>query len=352
MTIPTEPGSEATLTQIEDYRRRLQDLGSQRLAALGAAISRVKTRRMLGELAGPAVGKLETVADMGLKPSQYDRPARRRKRTAPVDAGIDRKAVQASLDRKLARLDPEVGPDQRSDIDELVQRLAGAKTQGQADLLLLEMIKRVGDANAVAETVREHRAQARLLLDRMAALEAPEVDRARRSLQDVEAGRRPLTDQHRDAVERAIKVGESRYADLVLREALDELGYQVEDSFDTLFLDGGTLHFTRPGWKEYSVRLRVSPTDASLNYNVVRMDQAGTETSHEQALRDKEMEETWCSEAPALQKTLEWSGLKCWTMRRVEPGELRMQLRRPTSAQRRDDRRRDEQAPIQKERDL
>ena len=108
----------------------------------------------------------------------------------------------------------------------------------------------------------------------------------------------------------------------VVRQSLRELGYEVEDIAETLFVEGGILHFTRPGWGDYMVRMRVEPRGAAANFNVVRAVDAG---GNERSAMDHLAEDRWCAEFPALLKALEARGVRVGVTRRVEAGELPVQ---------------------------
>ena len=43
----------------------------------------------------------------------------------------------------------------------------------------------------------------------------------------------------------------------IVRQSLKDLGYEVEDVADTLFVEGGVVHFKKAGWGDYMVRMRV-----------------------------------------------------------------------------------------------
>ena len=110
---------------------------------------------------------------------------------------------------------------------------------------------------------------------------------------------------------------------LIVEHSLKELGYQVEDVAETLFVEGGTVHFRRPGWGDYMVRLRVDAKASSANFNVIRATDAG---SNERSVLDHVAEDRWCAEFPALLKSLEVQGVRLDVTRRLAAGELPVQL--------------------------
>ncbi|MCL2523235.1 MAG: hypothetical protein FWF20_03550 [Betaproteobacteria bacterium] len=110
---------------------------------------------------------------------------------------------------------------------------------------------------------------------------------------------------------------------LVVEQSLQDLGYQVEEIEDTLFVEGGVAHFRKNHWGDYMVRMRVAQ-GGSINFNVVRAvdaDQLAGETS----VQDHLAEDRWCAEFPALLKALAARGVRLEVTRRLEAGELPVQ---------------------------
>jgi hypothetical protein len=110
---------------------------------------------------------------------------------------------------------------------------------------------------------------------------------------------------------------------LVLEQTLKDLGYQVEPVSDTLFVEGGVVHFRRAGWENYQVRLRLNARESSANFNVIRAVDAG---DNERSVLDHIAEDRWCAEFPALLQALAARGLHLDVTRRLAAGELPVQL--------------------------
>ncbi len=109
---------------------------------------------------------------------------------------------------------------------------------------------------------------------------------------------------------------------LILRHTLKELGYQVQEFSDTLFVEGGVVHFRRHDWGSYMVRLRANEMTHTVNFNVIR---AVQDAGNERSVLDHIAEDRWCAEFPALLKALEARGLGLDVTRRLEAGELPVQ---------------------------
>ena len=103
---------------------------------------------------------------------------------------------------------------------------------------------------------------------------------------------------------------------------MNELGYQVQEFSDTLFVEGGVVHFRRHDWGNYMVRLRVNEKSLSVNFNVIR---AVQNADNERSVLDHIAEDRWCAEFPALLKAMEARGLGLDVTRRLEARELPLQ---------------------------
>jgi hypothetical protein len=122
-----------------------------------------------------------------------------------------------------------------------------------------------------------------------------------------------------DRVER-----EQAAAAYVLEQSLRDLGYEVEDIEATLFAEGGVVHFRRPGWENYYVRLRLDTQEHTANFNVVRA--RGDEDNAERRRLDALAEDRWCAEFPRLMQTLAARGLTLDVTRRLGAGEIPVQV--------------------------
>jgi hypothetical protein len=152
-----------------------------------------------------------------------------------------------------------------------------------------------------------------------------------RALERVAAGVERLDDELRDSAHEVLEAAagdrasrEQQAAAYVLEQSLRDLGYEVEDIEATLFCDGGIVHFRRPGWENYFVRMRVDPQERTANFNVVRA--SGDEDTAERRRLDAVAEDRWCAEFPRLMETLASRGLALDVTRRLEAGEVPVQV--------------------------
>jgi hypothetical protein len=132
-----------------------------------------------------------------------------------------------------------------------------------------------------------------------------------------------------DAAQQARKIEEQEAAALILEQSLRDLGYEVDGVENTLFVEGGVVHFQRPGWENYFVRMRLDASEKTLNFNVVR-----PRSDEDNALRkrlDFLAEDRWCSDFPRLQQTLAARGLNLNVTRQLGAGELPVQAVDPAT---------------------
>lgn len=108
----------------------------------------------------------------------------------------------------------------------------------------------------------------------------------------------------------------------VMEQSLKDLGYQVEPISQTLFVEGGMVHFRRAGWGDYMLRMRVDAKAQTVNFNVIRAVKDG---QNERSVLDHLAEDRWCAEFPALLNALAAQGVHLNVTRRLEAGELPVQ---------------------------
>lgn len=154
---------------------------------------------------------------------------------------------------------------------------------------------------------------------------APSLERAEELAAELRLG----VQRYREEQAARQRLLEQEAAAIVLEQSLRDLGYEVEGVENTLFVEGGVVHFQRQGWEDYHVRLRLDPRDATINFNVVRP--RGAEESAARKRLDVLAEDRWCAEFPQLLKTLEARGLQLKVTRQLGAGELPVQVVDPAT---------------------
>ncbi|MDD2774653.1 MAG: hypothetical protein PHU06_01725 [Gallionella sp.] len=226
----------------------------------------------------------------------------------------------------LARLEQPAGLALPIRIESLAREMLRAYDVARADALASDLRLAIQRANEHRHLQQADAAEATLLLTQLADA-LPEA--LRTTLLQVSAGAallddatRTLANEIRAAVKAARQREEQTATAVVLEQSLRDLGYEVEDIAQTLFVSGGIVHFQKQSWENYHVRMRVNPKDQTVNFNVVR--------PKEEAAADKRQdylaEDRWCSEFPALLKTLAARGVNLNVTRLLQAGEVPVQV--------------------------
>lgn len=250
----------------------------------------------------------------------------------------DQAAWRATVERVLARLELPAGMPVPAELEVLAREVILAETPARAELLANELRLQVHLQRQAQAEARAEAEQAAAWLEQLPEAALPASLRA--LLAEVAAGLGrldPETRQQLQTLSGACSAEQARReaeaAAIVLEHSLQDLGYQVEAVSETLFVEGGMLHFQRPGWEGYYVRLRANVKEKTFNFNVVRARQesAAEEESAVRKRLDFMAEERWCAEFPRLLDTLAARGLKLDVTRRLEAGELPVQAVAPES---------------------
>jgi hypothetical protein len=231
-------------------------------------------------------------------------------------------ALAATIARVLARLLPDTTDDDRRAVTEAAEEAASAATHAEAESRLTEVRIRIQQANDGARRQRDDRAAAARFLRELESHPAA-ADVCLR-LGEVAGGTRSFDEGLRAEavrlVEDAQQQAEHRYVVATLREAFEELGYEVGEGFETLTARDGEAVLTRGDWAQHAVKVRVD--DARQ----VRMALLRTEPAEgdDQRRLDVEREEQWCASFDAARERLAEAGIRADVRWRIEPGEQRL----------------------------
>ena len=230
--------------------------------------------------------------------------------------------------RVLSRLEMTGAAALPQALEALAKAIVLAPTIERAEALASELRLAVQRQREAFDAQRAEAEEARRLLEELPE-DAPVP--LLRALEHVAAGAERMDVALREAAQQTLdsaaadrEQAEQAAAALVLQESLRDLGYEVEDIEATLFVDGGAVHFRRAGWDNYFVRLRLNPPEHTVNFNVVRA--SGDEDTAERRRQDALAEDRWCSEFPRLLQTLAARGLALDVTRRLEAGEVPVQI--------------------------
>jgi 8-oxo-dGTP pyrophosphatase MutT (NUDIX family) len=231
-------------------------------------------------------------------------------------------ALARTMARVLTRLLPDTTDDDRRAVTDAAEQAAGASTHTEAESRLTEVRIRIQEANDRARRRRDDRAAAARFLRELET--HPAAGEVRLRLGEVAEGTHPFGEDLRAEAVRLVEViqqlAEHRYVATTLREAFEELGYEVSDGFETLTARDGEAVLTRGDWAQHAVKVRID--DARQ----VRMALLRTEPAEgdEQRRLDVEREEQWCASFDAARERLATAGINADVRWRIEPGDQRL----------------------------
>ena len=363
-------------TKLKEQRERLLALNCHRIADLHRQAERLQARlsRLQGVLAGQA-GEAATAQEAIARPVSQDERSwvaylarleaaiKSLEAQMSAQAGINAQALAALLSEQpdanqiltayaqqqayqnrlsaddiahyqalsqhlIARLEIPEGTAMPIRIESLAREMLLAHDAAKAEAFATDLRLEIQRANQRRKQQQEDAQEAATLLAQLADEIPRELHDA---LEQVAAGVRLLDEQTRATATAMLEgLKESRQREqqeavsLVLEQSLRDLGYEVDDIGQTLFVSGGVVHFQKQSWQDYHVRMRVSTEDKTVNFNVVRAQGSGD------AAQDKRLdylaEDRWCSEFPALLKTLEARGVKLSVTRLLQAGEVPVQV--------------------------
>ena len=125
--------------------------------------------------------------------------------------------------------------------------------------------------------------------------------------------------------------GEEKREDAKLRReavlnALSELGYEVREGMAVAQAEDGRIVLRKPSEANYGVEF-VSPGDAAaLQARVVAFDHPGRDEGDHDRLRDKEVEESWCSDLAQMQRQMKDAGYEAAIRRATPAGSVKLKV--------------------------
>lgn len=209
-----------------------------------------------------------------------------------------------------------------ADLENMASRLLSAGSEQEAAPLVLAIRSAL---QALRSDLAEERAEAARLLESLPAAKEIAMEDLRMQLASVRDGGMRINQAMREGVRQALASWERKKRETaagILKETLTELGYEVEPIEETLFVEGGTVHFRRPEWDEsYFVRLRAS--DSKMNFNVVRLASIGRDGADK--AQDTALEEKWCDDLNRVKQGFGNHGLHLRFTRQLDAGAVPVQ---------------------------
>jgi len=203
--------------------------------------------------------------------------------------------------------------------DEVVSRMKRLTEEADLDRAVAQALEIRVLVSREHETVAREQGEARNMLGDL----PPDFpDGVRVLLQDVADGKGRMNDQLRGIVRETHKaVDDARKikAAEILQTTLAGMGYQVESIKESLFVDGGAIHFRNDAWNDgYCVNLTVK--DERIYFDMQRDIECGR-------AQDEAVEQQWKSEFYKVRDALDKADIKITDVRvHAEPGKFAVPL--------------------------
>lgn len=290
---------ESRFKQIGDYVNLSRVIDSINLSAFGAANS-------IGDMLDQFVQANKEVSSQQAQSSRAE-------------------SNRVAVNRIISRLRDMPLSELSSSFESLLQRAINAGNPAQFDMLCAQLQLQVQTHN---ERVQKRERDSKTAQEWLGQIEKEDVEGSfadlREALADVVAARRPwdaeLVQDCEAATAELARQAQSRRdarAAMVLEATLKDLGYAVEGIGDTLFAEGGVVHFQGKGWNDHFMRLQVRPERGEMYFRMVCSADADVTPA-----ADTEMERRWCAGYPELLKTLSERGIESTTLRALAPGQI------------------------------
>jgi hypothetical protein len=229
-------------------------------------------------------------------------------------------AMRADIVRVASRLRPGATAGEREAIAQAATRVLTARSRIDARNRLADMRVRVDRANEAAPRRVEQATEAARLLQPLAHADAEETRPLREELLRVVAGSAPLTGTLRERACQAAadlqRTTDRGYVRTCVTESLAELGYAVDEGFQTAVVKDGVLQVTHGDWNAHGVRMVFDGDKQEVRAAVVRTQDGGRDANRVDAEREKQ----WCAAQEKLKVMLAAKNVTFEIRSRTEPG--------------------------------
>ena len=187
------------------------------------------------------------------------------------------------------------------------------------DLALTDFRAKANEANnKYLTSLRQHKELAALRSE-LVELEGENIEAVRAMLDRVEKGQISITSSIRSTVKKArdqaLQDGDRRYVATVMKQKLRDLGYQCDEDFETLFMDGGHIHIDVPDRNEpHVVELDVDPESNVFGAKVMRVSDKTEPIVYgvsQEAYETIQVEVKWCKDLANMLRALKDGGIEC-----------------------------------------
>lgn len=245
-----------------------------------------------------------------------DQPAAGTREHAPAAGELAR----VDITRVAARLSADATAGERETVARAAERVLTARSQIEARNRLADMRERVDQANGKAAGRLAQATEAAQLLQPLAHA-GMSAQPLRAELLNVVAGDIPLTSELRERARRAAadlqQAADLRYVRNSVTESLAELGYVIDEGFQTAVVKDGVLQVTRHEWQAHGVRMFLDEQKQELRALVVR---TGADAGWDAVRVDTERESQWCGVQEKLKAKLAAKHISYEVRSVTEPG--------------------------------
>lgn len=292
--------------------------------ALDEGVRATRTQALVSRLAGA-----EAKGAQGAVSASSILAAQRAGRTEGRGEGLERASLAEAVARVTGRLDARTPRETVERIDRAAVAVLGEEDPSVAKRGVDALRLGVQQANEAVQRLDQRRHELDELRRQLVDFPGPRTGEMLRALDALERTGGEITTELKAAVEKARSADkgetERRQVAKALKSSLGDLGYEVGEDFETLLGDQGVADAHQSAWRGYAVRVRSGADSSDVRFNVVREEAAGPW----QSARDKEVEESWCSDFERLLSLLERRGVEPEVVRRIPAGTLPVPAARP-----------------------
>lgn len=225
-------------------------------------------------------------------------------------------------------------PEERNIVEGAVAAVAEAASEHAAEVHLLELRR-------IAQSLRERERRARQCeawRDRLVGLNGEAVEEMRNEVASIERGASQAGGDFAGRVESCAANAEAeadqRYAEQVLIEELEELGYWVDTALETATAGDGQMLLAHPRLDEYRVEIGNTSTSPEGRVRLVRTDDGRDDplSPAQRAATDTANEEHWCGDLARAIQRMEGRSVRGRIIFGIRPGAAPVTRVRTASA--------------------
>lgn len=237
---------------------------------------------------------------------------------------------KADVARVAERLSSLISIEERATFERSLGSVTEQLETTKFDGLLLELRLAVQTLNSQQRKRARDQTFANELVNKLTGLEGTAVESLKQELRDVQLGKKKLRSgiqvELSKVVAASIVADDRRYAAKVILEELGQLGYTTEAGMETVLVNGGELEVTRPELKEYSVRFHVDQDRELFDVRLKRSGDVGEVAGSERRMRDRSMEERWCSDFASALSSASERGVVARITKQENPGAVPVEV--------------------------